>query len=129
MPGGRRRWKQISTGKSSKEKLVLFAAEITGTNAVSSITRTDSRVTVAGGGAVSIAAGIFPAAGGLPSTVSQSQQRPITSGLSTSSMTEQPVRQSLVNNSNAPSDLNQKQNATPTEHEARLKRRVRIVEA
>ncbi|VDK32746.1 unnamed protein product [Taenia asiatica] len=43
VPGGRRRWQQLTTGKTSKEKLVIFATELAGEANVAPLIRSDGR--------------------------------------------------------------------------------------
>ncbi|KAL5965660.1 Exocyst complex component 3 [Taenia solium] len=43
VPGGRRRWQQLATGKTSKEKLVIFATELAGEANVAPLIRSDGR--------------------------------------------------------------------------------------
>ncbi|CDS42009.1 translin associated factor X interacting protein [Echinococcus multilocularis] len=43
VPGGRRRWQQLTTGKTSREKLVILATELAGEENVAPLARSDSR--------------------------------------------------------------------------------------
>uniref|UniRef100_A0A0R3X279 Translin-associated factor X-interacting protein 1 n=1 Tax=Hydatigena taeniaeformis TaxID=6205 RepID=A0A0R3X279_HYDTA len=43
VPGGRRRWQQLTTGKTSKEKLVIFATELAGEASIAPLMKSDSR--------------------------------------------------------------------------------------